>query len=1115
MNPKRMHIVSNVCSLLVVLVLGVGGTIAPILPAHEVRADAGVTVDGTPTTKTASSGTSVSWTHTTGTGANRLMLVGVSYNSNTAAVTVSSVTFTPSGGSALSLNQVISRKYASNFRYAAIWYLPTEPPINTSGTVLVTFSASVSSGIVAGAANFQGVDTTTPLGTPNGADASSNAVSVTLTGLAGDELVFDDLFVGGTSTSASVSDPQSQLWNAFISPTRGAASTEQAAGSSVVMDWSLGGSYIWVDVAVPIFPACTGERYTLTAGNDGHGAATLTPAGGSYCSGRSVTLTPVPNSGYLFSGWVGANASEVVNTAGVYTIVMDGDKSVTANFAPPSCQDVSLTVEDDTYLSGGATTTNYGNSATLQVAGSTTAANERTALLRWDLSSIPSNATLSTAGIQLQVTDASTYAYPLYDLTRAWVEGNGTAGSGATWATYDGTTAWGTAGAAGTTGSVDRGITNLWSSTTSSFSSTGSKTVSLNADGLALVQGWVAGSTNNGVIIQDYTSGSSNNLIFESSESTTEANKPKLNINYCLPDNTAPDQPVLVSPAPDGATGVDTSPTLEVTVSDTDGNATDVTFYGREVGAGTWQDLGTAYAVASGANATMAWPGLTESTQYEWYVTVDDGPATTTGPTWSFTTFAATCYALTLGHTGNGTDPVASPTSSTGCSAGEYVEGEIINLSGAMPDSGWQIDSWTNTDDDSSTGSTNTVTMPASALTVYVNYTEIPPTCYALTLGHTGQGSDPAADPTSSTGCSAGEYVEGEIINLSGAMPDSGWQIDSWTNTDDDSSTGSTNTVTMPASALTVYVNYTEITHDLTMAVDPSGGGTTDPAVGVHTYAYGTVVDITATAEDGYAFDYWSGACTGSGACQVTMEEDKTVTAHFVVTYDLTMGVDPSGGGTTDPVEGVHTYRQNDLVPIEATANPRWVFDNWTGDVADPDSASTTVTMDGNKTVTAHFTQVECTLWVVYDGNGSVALNPYGGTYACGTVVRLTAVPEDGWSFDQWSGDVTGSTNPQTITMDGDKSVTAHFVAEVSLLGDVNGDHLVNSTDALIVLSCDAGLDTSGFCPMNCGDVNADGLVNSTDALIILSYDAHLTVLYPVGEPGCPSSVTPCAGCTP
>jgi hypothetical protein len=82
-------------------------------------------------------------------------------------------------------------------------------------------------------------------------------------------------------------------------------------------------------------------------------------------------------------------------------------------------------------------------------------------------------------------------------------------------------------------------------------------------------------------------------------------------------------------------------------------------------------------------------------------------------------------------------------------------------------------------------------------------------------------------------------------------------------------------------------------------------------------------------------------------------------------------------------------------------------------------------------------------------------------------------------------------------------------------LGGVNNDNVVNSTDALIILSADVGMDTSQFCPLNCGDVNGDGLVNSTDALIILSYDVGMTVPFPVGTGACPSSVTPPPGCTP
>jgi uncharacterized repeat protein (TIGR02543 family) len=84
--------------------------------------------------------------------------------------------------------------------------------------------------------------------------------------------------------------------------------------------------------------------------------------------------------------------------------------------------------------------------------------------------------------------------------------------------------------------------------------------------------------------------------------------------------------------------------------------------------------------------------------------------------------------------------------------------------------------------------------------------------------------------------------------------------------------------------------------------------------------------------------------------------------------------------------------------------------------------------MDSDKTVTAHFIEEEeVTLTVNVVGNGSVTKNPDQVTYPCGTVVTLTAVPDAGWTFSHWSGDLIGSTNPDTITMDSDKTVTAHF----------------------------------------------------------------------------------------
>lgn len=138
------------------------------------------------------------------------------------------------------------------------------------------------------------------------------------------------------------------------------------------------------------------------------------------------------------------------------------------------------------------------------------------------------------------------------------------------------------------------------------------------------------------------------------------------------------------------------------------------------------------------------------------------------------------------------------------------------------------------------------------------------------------------------------------------------------------------------------------------------------------------------------------------------------------------------------------------------------------------------------------------------------------GPSGTGTVAQVTlqamAVGSSSLTFTQaqltdtqWNppGVVIPTMNPGMVTVSARK------------LGDVNADGLANSTDALIVLSCDAGFNTSAFCPMNCGDVNADGYVNSTDALIILSYDAAMPVPFPVGQPGCPATITPCPGCNP
>ncbi len=58
---------------------------------------------------------------------------------------------------------------------------------------------------------------------------------------------------------------------------------------------------------------------------------------------------------------------------------------------------------------------------------------------------------------------------------------------------------------------------------------------------------------------------------------------------------------------------------------------------------------------------------------------------------------------------------------------------------------------------------------------------------------------------------------------------------------------------------------------------------------------------------------------------------------------------------------------------------------------------------------------------------GSVDFSPPGGNYAVGTIVTLTANAAQDYEFDNWSGDLSGSENPETITMTAEKSVTVKF----------------------------------------------------------------------------------------
>jgi hypothetical protein len=70
------------------------------------------------------------------------------------------------------------------------------------------------------------------------------------------------------------------------------------------------------------------------------------------------------------------------------------------------------------------------------------------------------------------------------------------------------------------------------------------------------------------------------------------------------------------------------------------------------------------------------------------------------------------------------------------------------------------------------------------------------------------------------------------------------------------------------------------------------------------------------------------------------------------------------------------------------------------------------------------------------EGVGSVTFSPAkpsDGKYDSATVVKLTAVPANGYAFDSWSGDVTGTKDTVSVTMNAAKTVTATFKAKTGI----------------------------------------------------------------------------------
>jgi uncharacterized repeat protein (TIGR02543 family) len=203
----------------------------------------------------------------------------------------------------------------------------------------------------------------------------------------------------------------------------------------------------------------------------------------------------------------------------------------------------------------------------------------------------------------------------------------------------------------------------------------------------------------------------------------------------------------------------------------------------------------------------------------------------------------------------------------------DYVEGTIVNIS-ATPDTGCQFEGWTG--DVNNKKATSTSVLMDQDKSIIASFS-----CTITTLIIEMQGRGTV---TPSEGIHS--YNKDTIVDIT-ATPGDGYQFDSWTGDVENSGKDKTS-VTMDSDK-TIIANFSKQIHTLTM--DHNGAGSVTPSIGTHQYGESTVVDITATPDEGYQFGYWVGSVNdiNSSSTSITLNSDKTIRAIFLEKANFTL----------------------------------------------------------------------------------------------------------------------------------------------------------------------------------------------------------------------------------
>jgi pectate lyase len=287
-----------------------------------------ITFDAASRAATTSTGrTSLSWAHVIGSGADRVLVVGVAIE-DTSTTDANIVSVTVNGTPLIAVPNSKRSGGGTGIIQTQLFYL-LSASLGSAGsrTITITTQGPVD-GIAAGAVSLAGVAQSAPQTAATNVDTSgADSISTSITSPSANSWIVD-VVGSGNSGSFTPASGQTERVDVAASGMTGAMSTKAlTATGATTLGWTHNGANRLAHSLASFAPSGT-TTFTLTTNVSGSGSITRNPNAASYAAGTVVTLTATPAAGFQFAGWSG----DLTGSANPTTITMSANRTVTATF---------------------------------------------------------------------------------------------------------------------------------------------------------------------------------------------------------------------------------------------------------------------------------------------------------------------------------------------------------------------------------------------------------------------------------------------------------------------------------------------------------------------------------------------------------------------------------------------------------------------------------------------------------------------------------------------------------------------------------------------------------------------------------------------------------------